>query len=100
MTAVEVAGVTHGFGWGSDRVDVLDDVSLSVSPGEFVAVVGPSGCGKSTLLHVLAGLADPERGRARVEGRAAYMPQRDALLPWRRALDNAALGAEVRGRCV
>lgn len=97
MTAVEVAGVTHGFGRGPDRVDVLDDLSLSAAPGEFVALVGPSGCGKSTLLHLLAGLAEPEQGIARVDGLAAYMPQRDALLPWRRALANAVLGAEVRG---
>jgi ABC-type nitrate/sulfonate/bicarbonate transport system ATPase subunit len=97
VTAVEVAGVTHGFGRGVARVDVLDDLSLEVGEGEFVALVGPSGCGKSTLLHLLAGLSVPEQGVADVHGRAAYMPQRDALLPWRRALDNAALGAEVRG---
>lgn len=96
-TTVDVVGVSHGFGGGSDRVDVLDDLSLSLVEGEFVSVVGPSGCGKSTLLHLLAGLDRPERGTARVEGRAAYMPQRDALLPWRRAIDNATLGAEVRG---
>ena len=97
MTAIEVAGVSHGFGRAPQRVEVLDDVSFTVADGEFVAVVGPSGCGKSTLLHLLAGLASAEHGTALVDGRAAYMPQRDALLPWRRALDNAALGAEVRG---
>ena len=97
MSAVEVVGVSHAFGRGSDRVEVLDDLTLSVAEGEFVSVVGPSGCGKSTLLHLLAGLADPEGGTARLAGRTAYMPQRDALLPWRRALGNAVLGAEVRG---
>ncbi len=97
MTAVEVVGVSHAFGRGGDRVEVLDDLTLSVAEGEFVSVVGPSGCGKSTLLHLLAGLAAPEGGATRLAGRTAYMPQRDALLPWRRALGNAVLGAEVRG---
>src|SRR5690606_16372646 len=91
------AGLVHGLGEGSSRVRVLDGLDLRVEPGSFVSVVGPSGCGKSTLLHLLAGLAAPDRGTASVRGRAAYMPQRDALLPWRRALANAALGAEIRG---
>ena len=97
MSAIEVAGLVHGFGEGSSRVRVLDGLDLRVEAGSFVSVVGPSGCGKSTLLHLLAGLAAPDRGTASVQGRAAYMPQGDALLPWRRALANAALGAEIRG---
>jgi ABC-type nitrate/sulfonate/bicarbonate transport system ATPase subunit len=86
-------------------VPVLDGVSLSV-PGEaFVSLVGPSGCGKSTLLRVLAGLLVPDEGTATVDGEdaagrpglVAYMPQKDLLFPWRRALANATLGAEVAG---
>jgi putative hydroxymethylpyrimidine transport system ATP-binding protein len=84
---------------------VLDDVSLDVAPGEFVALVGPSGCGKSTLFDVVAGLERPDAGRvlldgADVTGRTepfAYMPQRDLLFPWRTVLDNTALGLEVAG---
>ncbi len=68
-------------------------------------MVGPSGCGKSTLLRVLAGLLVPAAGEATIDRRAvigapggsAYMPQKDLLLPWRRALANATLGAEVAG---
>jgi len=101
VSAIEVTGLTHGFergaGRGAGRVEVLDGLDLAVEPGAFVSLVGPSGCGKSTLLHLLAGLAAPEQGTAVVDGRAAYQPQRDALLPWRRALANASLGAEVRG---
>lgn len=101
MSAIEVAGLTHGYerGAGRDagRVEVLAGLDLAVEAGAFVSLVGPSGCGKSTLLHLLAGLARPEQGTATVAGRAAYQPQRDALLPWRRALPNASLGAEVRG---
>ena len=82
---------------------VLDDVSLSVAPGEFVSIVGPSGSGKSTLFNTLAGLVTPDRGQVRADGRPAgemtfgYMPQKDLLFPWRTVLDNTTLGLEVAG---
>jgi ABC-type nitrate/sulfonate/bicarbonate transport system ATPase subunit len=102
--AVVVAGVSHTFA-GTHPVAALDDVSLTVADGGFVAVVGPSGCGKSTLLRMLAGLIRPTSGSVRVgdtdvagrPGHVAFHPQRDALLPWKRAIDNATLGAEVAG---
>ncbi|HEV7129993.1 MAG TPA: ABC transporter ATP-binding protein, partial [Ktedonobacterales bacterium] len=83
----------------------LDNVSLTVGAGEFVALVGPSGCGKTTLLSVLAGLHTPSAGtvalrgdpQARRLGRVAYMPQRDLLLPWHTALGNAMAGLLVQG---
>ncbi|HEX3811619.1 MAG TPA: ABC transporter ATP-binding protein [Mycobacteriales bacterium] len=101
MRAVEIAGVSHRY---ADR-EVLAPIDLGIAAGEFVSIVGPSGCGKSTLLKVLAGLLVPTSGTATVEGRSttghrglvAYMPQRDLLLPWRRALDNAVLGAQIAG---
>ena len=95
--AIEVAGLHHRYTGPDGAFPVLDGLDLSVDEGAFVSVVGPSGCGKSTLLRLLAGLEAPAQGRVQVFGRAAYMPQRDALLPWRRVLDNAVLGAEVRG---
>jgi ABC-type nitrate/sulfonate/bicarbonate transport system ATPase subunit len=102
--ALRVAGVRHTFA-GRSPVEVLDGVDLVVGRGEFVSLVGPSGCGKSTLLRVLAGLLVPVAGEADIggvstvdrPGAAAFMPQRDLLLPWRRALANATLGAEVSG---
>ncbi|MGI9093724.1 MAG: ABC transporter ATP-binding protein [Mycobacteriales bacterium] len=99
---VDVASLRLVFD-GPPPLAVLDGVDLSVADGEFVSLVGPSGCGKSTLLRILAGLLAPTSGTARVHGepvgvgRAAFMPQRDLLLPWRRALDNAALGADING---
>jgi ABC-type nitrate/sulfonate/bicarbonate transport system ATPase subunit len=93
---IEVSGVAHAFA-GSPAVEVLRDVSLDVAAGAFVSIVGPSGCGKSTLLRMLAGLVAPDRGTASVAGRVAYMPQRDLLLPWRRAEGNAILGATLGG---
>jgi len=91
---------------GGAPVSVLDSLSLEVGDGEFVAILGPSGCGKSTLLRALGGLLDP---RAQVSGEivvprddagrraTAWMPQRDGLLPWRRALSNAMVGAIAAG---
>jgi NitT/TauT family transport system ATP-binding protein len=77
-------------------VVALDELSLTVDTGEILALVGPSGCGKSTLLELIAGLQEPDAGSAAGEP-AAYMPQRDLLLPWRSALANAALALECAG---
>jgi len=106
---LDVRGVTMRFPAGRGRtggtVTALADLSLVVARGEFVALVGPSGGGKSTLLSIIAGLETPTAGsvvldgdpQARRLGRVGYMPQRDLLLPWRTALDNAVAGLEVRG---
>jgi NitT/TauT family transport system ATP-binding protein len=67
-----------------------------VAAGEVIAVVGPSGCGKSTLLELVCGLLAPDSGTVSAPP-AALMPQRDALLPWLSALDNAALARRVAG---
>src|SRR3954453_3274566 len=84
--------VTRRFG----DVVALAGLSLTVAEGEVVALVGPSGCGKSTLLELLAGLQVADDGVVLAEP-AAYMPQRDLLLPWRNALANAALALECAG---
>ncbi len=101
-TAVEIAGLGHRFG----ELEVLERVELEVAEREVVGLVGPSGCGKSTLLELIAGLLEPSAGAVRVGGlepaaerlaRCVYMPQRDLLLPWLSALDNAALAPRNRG---
>ncbi len=89
---VAVAGVRKTYG----AVVALDGVDLRVRAGEVVAVVGPSGCGKSTLLELVCGLETPDAGTVDAPP-AALMPQRDALLPWLSALDNAALARRVAG---
>ncbi len=101
MAELRLEGLTKAHG----DLPVLDGVSLTVAPGEFVAVVGPSGCGKSTLFDVVAGLELPDAGRVLVDGAEAtgrtdafaYMPQQDLLFPWRTVLDNTTLGLEVAG---
>lgn len=102
---LELRDLRHRFA-GPPPVEVLAGVSLTAEPGAFVSLVGPSGCGKSTLLRVVAGLVVPSAGEAVIDGRStvdrpgqtSYMPQRDLLLPWRRALDNALLGTQVGRR--
>ena len=89
---VHLVDVSRRYG----RVEALAGVSLRAEPGEVVAVVGPSGCGKSTLLELVCGLQAPDGGTVSA-GRAVLMPQRDLLLPWASALDNAALALRVRG---
>jgi ABC-type nitrate/sulfonate/bicarbonate transport system ATPase subunit len=72
----------------------LADVSLRAAPGELLAVVGPSGCGKTTLLELICGLQTPDAGSVTSEP-AALMPQRDLLLPWLSAIDNASLALRI-----
>jgi ABC-type nitrate/sulfonate/bicarbonate transport system ATPase subunit len=87
-----LAGVSRAFG----AVRALDGLDLEVGAGEIVVVVGPSGCGKTTLLELVCGLQAPDAGTVRADP-AVLMPQRDGLLPWLRAIDNAALAVRLAG---
>ena len=89
---VTIAGVEKSYG----PVRALDGVTLRARAREVVAVAGPSGCGKSTLLELVCGLQRPDAGTV-AAAPAALMPQRDGLLPWLSALDNAALALRVAG---
>ncbi len=80
-------GLGKGYGSGTARVQVFQNVEVEISNGELLAIVGPSGCGKSTLLHLFAGLDTPDEGRVVVEGK-----DWSALNPTRRA--------ELRGELV
>jgi NitT/TauT family transport system ATP-binding protein len=96
-SAVEPAVAADRLRHSYAGLEVLAEVSFQVYPGQRVGVVGPSGCGKSTLLHLAAGLEQPTAGAIRSLP-AALMPQKDLLLPWRRALDNAGIAVENAGR--
>jgi len=103
--AIALTDVAVSFDTGAARVEVLAGFELTVAAGEFLCVVGPTGCGKSTILNVIAGLLRPTGGEVRVFGaplaglnrEAGYLFQADALLPWRTARDNVALGLAFRG---
>ncbi|HEY1913265.1 MAG TPA: ABC transporter ATP-binding protein [Vicinamibacterales bacterium] len=90
---------------GGGVYQALDDITLTVREGAFVAIVGPSGCGKSTLLNIAAGLLAPSSGQVRVDGAplsglnrgATYMFQQDALLPWKTVRENVSLGLILAG---
>lgn len=83
----------------------VENVDLTVGAGEFVAIVGPTGCGKSTLLNAAAGLLNPANGTVAIFGshipglneKAGYLFQQDALMPWKTAIENVAIGLEIKG---
>lgn len=101
-SSIQIAGVRQLFG----DVVALDGIDLAVRQHSSLGIVGPSGCGKSTLLSLIAGLVEPTEGRISIGpatttserlARCALMPQRDLLMPWRSALDNACIALENRG---
>src|ERR671936_2467167 len=83
----------------------VDQVSLSIAPGEFVGVIGPSGCGKSTLFNVIGGLLDGYEGTVTVAGERVRGPhpaigmifQEESTFPWRTVIDNVAFPLEIAG---
>lgn len=96
--AVLLDGVSKIFGRGPSAVQALDQVSLTVPPGEFTCLIGASGCGKSTLLSLVAGLELPTAGSVSAGGhRVAMMFQEPALFPWLTAAANVELALRARG---
>lgn len=93
---IRIEQVKKYFSLNGRRILVLDDVSLTVGEGEFVALLGPSGCGKSTILSMLVGYFPPDEGKVVLTGRPIYMPQRDMLLPWLTIVENACLPVAAR----
>jgi ABC-type nitrate/sulfonate/bicarbonate transport system ATPase subunit len=99
---VSLRAVSHSYG----ELEAIERLDLEVPVHGVLGLVGPSGCGKSTLLELIAGLREPTEGTVEVGsagdpgarlGRCAFMPQRDLLLPWLSAIDNAALALRNRG---
>jgi len=105
-TAVALDDATVAFRLADSRLyTAVEQARLRVEHGEFVAIVGPTGCGKSTLLNVAAGLLKPASGTVRIFDQpltglnrdAGYLFQADALFPWKTAIDNVAIGLEIKG---
>lgn len=101
MGHLTIQGVSKNFG----QKEVLQDIDLDITEGEFVSILGPSGSGKSTLFHVIGGLLKPDQGSIFLNdqeitgkrGFISYMPQHHALFPWRTVLQNVLLGQELQG---
>ena len=100
--SVSIRGLGHSYA----ELQTISQLDLELGEREVIGLVGPSGCGKSTLLELVCGLQEPSAGTVAVDGatdaagrlaHCAYMPQRDLLLPWYSALDNAALALRNRG---
>ena len=106
--AVEIAGVTKRYGARKRRAELgpaaIENVDITVAPGEFLGIVGPSGCGKSTLLLMIAGLVRPTEGEITVAGKRVEGPHSDlgfvfqsaVLLEWRTVLENVLLQGVIR----
>ena len=104
--AVRLDNVDISFGaTGKTVFRAVAGANLSVAEGEFVAIVGPTGSGKSTLLNAAAGLLKPSAGTVEIQGqlleglngRAGYLFQADALMPWKTSRDNVAIALEISG---
>lgn len=101
---IDIRHVSHGFALRGETLPVLDDVSLTVAPGECVALLGPSGCGKSTLLRLVAGLNRPTAGTLHANGEPIVGPdpsrvvvfQDPTLFPWRTVRENVGLGPQAQ----
>jgi NitT/TauT family transport system ATP-binding protein len=90
---------------GGQRFRAVEKADIAVGAREFVAIIGPTGCGKSTLLNASAGLLIPADGGVEIFGqplsginrKAGYLFQQDALMPWKTAVENVAIGLEIAG---
>src|SRR5258706_5287613 len=102
---IEISIVGVVFGRNSFAVEAVQDVSLTVEPGQFVSLIGPSGCGKSTLLNIVAGFQKPTQGTALFDGKAIDRPGSDrgvvfqqySLFPWLTVRKNVEFGLRMQG---
>ncbi|MES2671742.1 MAG: ABC transporter ATP-binding protein [Pseudomonadota bacterium] len=99
-TKIDVVGMRKGFATDKGVLQVVDDVSLQVDDGEFIAIVGPSGCGKSTLMQMIAGFMPPDSGRVDIDGVTRHRPSPEGILisqhgsvfPWLTVRENLMFG--------
>lgn len=93
---VDVKNLTKNFYNKDGEIQVLNDISFSLSEGEILTLLGPSGSGKSTILNILTELLKPISGKVNITGNIGYMFQKDHLLEWRTIMDNILIGLEIQ----
>ena len=115
MTGLVLKNVTKSFKEGDSTVDALKNVSLSVNPGEFIAIIGPSGSGKSTLLSIAGALLQPSKGEVLVNNTnigqmkekelssfrltdIGFILQTSNLIPYLNVLDQLLLVCKMKGK--
>lgn len=102
---IEIRNLSIHLNQGKQAFEALQNVSLTVSPGEFVVLLGPSGCGKSTLVGAIAGHLQATKGTITVDGQPIQGPnperglvfQHHTLFPWKKVIDNVAFGLKMKG---
>src|SRR5216683_4700960 len=105
MALLELKHISKSFAHAKGSLRVLEDISLTIDEGQFVAIVGPSGCGKSTMLRIVNGLMPPSEGQVLYQDKqvdtinpeCALVFQSFALMPWLSVKANVELGLEARG---
>jgi ABC-type nitrate/sulfonate/bicarbonate transport system ATPase subunit len=99
-TKIEVRDLKKTFASDKGPLPVVENVSLTVQDGEFIALVGPSGCGKSTLMNMIAGFLQPDSGsilidgsmRSRPDSRGILISQQGSVFPWLTVRENLMFG--------
>jgi len=97
---IKIRNLSKTFIAPTGSIEVLNNINLSISRGEFVSILGASGCGKSTLLKIISGIEGPTSGEVIFDSpdsskkRCAVVFQSNSLFPWRSALDNVSFGPE------
>jgi NitT/TauT family transport system ATP-binding protein len=102
---LEIRNLTKMFSTEEGEMAALEDISIEVTPAEFLCIIGPSGCGKTTLLRMVAGLDHPSSGEIILDGKEVKGPSPDrgmvfqefSLFPWRTVLKNVEFGLEIKG---
>jgi ABC-type nitrate/sulfonate/bicarbonate transport system ATPase subunit len=99
-TKIELLGIRKGFASNGAALLAVDDVSLTVGDGEFVAIVGPSGCGKTTLINMIVGFLQPDSGSILIDGaprgepnaKGILISQQGSIFPWLTVQQNLMFG--------
>jgi NitT/TauT family transport system ATP-binding protein len=102
---VEIKNLSVSYKSRKEEVQALNNISISMKPGDIYTFIGPSGCGKSTLLHVLSGIVKDYTGTCEINGRKidsklhriGLVLQNYGLLPWKTVYESAILGLKIKG---